>query len=145
MNCNCDCKAPPSELKSDTLTADAAGGITLELSKIAGSFGYLNLMRMDIVPGRAVPPPVYYTFQNPSFELGSLAYWTTVGGSAGGATVGQAPTHQGSFAAQLTGTNSLRLEQRISYQAASGVSTYRLNGWFLNATARALSGAQAAT
>jgi len=131
--------------KSDTLTADAAGGITLELSKIRGSFGYLNLMRLDIVPGRALTtPPVYYTFQNPGFELGSLAYWTTVGGSGGGATIGQAVKHQGSFAAQLTGPNSLSLEQRISYQAASGVSTYRLNGWFLNPAAGAISGAQAA-
>jgi lysophospholipase L1-like esterase len=130
--------------KSDTLTADAAGGITLELSKLTGSFGYLNLLRMDIVPGRATPPPVYYTFQNPGFELGSLAYWATVGGSPGGTAVGQAPKHQGSFAAQLTGTNSLRLEQRISYQAANGVGTYRLNGWFLNSAANALSGPQAA-
>jgi lysophospholipase L1-like esterase len=131
--------------KSDTVTADAAGGITLELSKIAGSFGYINLMRMDIVPGRATTtPPVYTTFQNPGFELGSLAYWTTVGGSPGGATVGQLPRHQGSFAAKLTGTNSLSLTQQISYQATSGVGTYRLNGWFLNAASSALSGAQAA-
>lgn len=130
--------------KSDTLTADAAGGITLELSKTTGSFGYLNLMRMDIVPGRATTtPPVYYTFQNPGFEAGNLAYWATVGGT-GGATVGQTTKHQGSFAAQLTGTNNLRLEQRISYQEASGVSTYRLNGWFLHPAAGTLSGAQAA-
>ncbi|RYY12019.1 MAG: hypothetical protein EOO36_18140, partial [Cytophagaceae bacterium] len=63
---------------SDTLTADAAGGISLELSKTTGSYAYLNLLRMDIVPGRATtaPAPVYYTFQNPGFELGSLAYWT---------------------------------------------------------------------
>jgi lysophospholipase L1-like esterase len=130
--------------KSDTLTADAAGGITLELSKIRGSFGYLNLMRVDMVPGRApTTPPVYYTFQNPGFELGNLAYWAAAGGSAGGATVGQAPKHQGSFAARLTGANSLRLEQRISYQATGGVSTYRLTGWFQHAAASALSGAQA--
>jgi lysophospholipase L1-like esterase len=126
--------------KSDTLTADAAGGITLELSKIRGSFAYLNLMRIDIVPGRAITaPPVYYTFQNPGFELGNLAYWNT-----GGATVGQTVKHQGSFAARLTGANSLKLEQRINYQATTGVSTYRLNGWFLNAAASALNGAQAA-
>jgi lysophospholipase L1-like esterase len=131
--------------KSDTITADAAGGITLELSKTTGSFGYINLLRMDIVPGRvSTAPPVYYTFQNPGFELGSLAYWATVGGSAGGTTAGQTPKHSGSFAARLTGSNSLSLEQKISYQAASGVSTYRLNGWFLNSSASALSGAQAA-
>ncbi|RZL05056.1 MAG: hypothetical protein EOO62_19965, partial [Hymenobacter sp.] len=122
--------------KSDTVTADAAGGITFELSKVAGSFAYINLMRMDMVPGRATTtPPVYTTFQNPGFELSNLTYWTTVGGSTGGATVGQSPRHSGSFAAKFTGANSLSLEQRISYQAASGVNTYRLNGWFLNATA----------
>ncbi|RZK94342.1 MAG: hypothetical protein EOO62_30805, partial [Hymenobacter sp.] len=131
--------------KSDTLTADAAGGITLELSKIAGMYAYLNLLRMDIVPGRAsTTPPVYYTFQNPGFELGNLTYWTTVGGSTGGTTVGQVPKHSGSFAAKLTGTNSLSLEQRISYQFTSGVGTYRLNGWFLNAATSALSGVQSA-
>jgi lysophospholipase L1-like esterase len=131
--------------KSDTLTADAAGGITMELSKVAGSFAYINLMRMDIVPGRATTtPPVYYAFQNPGFELGNLTYWATVGGSAGGTSVGQSPKHQGSFAAKLTGSNSLSLTQQISYQATSGVTTYRLNGWFLNAAASALSGAQAA-
>ncbi|MGI4866533.1 MAG: GDSL-type esterase/lipase family protein [Janthinobacterium lividum] len=129
---------------SDTLTADAAGGITLELSKTTGMYAYLNLMRMDIVPGRTTTtPPVYYTFQNPGFELGSLAYWATVGGSTGGATVGQAPKHSGSFAAKLTGTG-LSLEQQISYQATAGVSTYRLNGFFLNASASALTGAQSA-
>ena len=130
--------------RSDTLTADAAGGITMELSKLAGSFAYINLMRMDIVPGRATTtPPVYTTFQNPGFELGNLTYWTTLGGSTGGATTVQTPRHSGSFAARLTGASNQVLEQRISYQAASGVSTYRLNGWFLNASASALSGAQA--
>lgn len=130
---------------SDTLTADAAGGITLELSKVTGSYAYLNLLRLDIVPGRAVTvPPVYYTFQNPGFELGSLAYWTTVGGSTGGSSVGQALKHTGSFAAKLTGTNSLSLTQQISYQATAGVGTYRLNGFFLNSSASALSGAQSA-
>ena len=130
--------------RSDTLTADAAGGITFELSKLAGSYAYINLMRLDIVPGRATTaPPVYYAFQNTGFELGNLSYWTTVGGSTGGATVGQAPRHSGSFAAKFTGS-SLSLTQQISYQATSGVSTYRLNGWFQNASASALSGAQAA-
>ena len=131
--------------KSDTLTADAAGGITLELSKTVGSYAYINLLRMDIVPGRATTtPPVYYTFQNPGFELGNLTYWTTVGGSTGGASVGQTLKHTGSFAAKLTGTNSLSLEQKISYQATTGVSTYRLNGFFLNPSASALTGAQSA-
>jgi lysophospholipase L1-like esterase len=131
--------------RSDTVTADAAGGISFELSKTVGSFGYINLMRVDVVPGRAsTTPPVYYTFQNPGFELGSLAYWTTVGGSTGGASVGQALKHSGSYAARLTGTGSLRLEQQISYQATSGVSTYRLNGWFQNTAASALAGAQVA-
>jgi lysophospholipase L1-like esterase len=131
--------------QSDTVTADAAGGITFELSKVAGSYGYINLMRLDIVPGQTnTPAPVYYTFQNPGFELGSLAAWNTVGGSPGGATVGQAPTHaSSSFAARLTGS-SLRLEQQISYQATSGVSTYRLNGWFQNASTSTLGGTQAA-
>ncbi|RYY13073.1 MAG: hypothetical protein EOO36_16445, partial [Cytophagaceae bacterium] len=131
--------------KSDTLTADAAGGITLELSKTTGMYAYLNLMRMDIVPGRTTTvPPVYYAFQNPGFELGNLTYWTTVGGSTGGTSVGQSPKHQGTFAARLTGSNSLSLEQQISYQATAGVGTYRLNGWFLNASASALTGAQSA-
>lgn len=130
---------------SDTLTADAAGGITLELSKTAGSYAYINLLRLDIVPGRAgTTPPVYTSFQNPGFELGNLAYWTTVGGgTTPGASVGQAPIHTGSYAAKLT-TASLNLTQQISYAAQSGVNTYRLNGWFYNASADALRGAQAA-
>jgi hypothetical protein len=72
---NADANGYPSNnntlTKSDTLTADATGRITLVLSKIAGSFGYLNPMRLDIVPRRATTaPPVYYAFQNPGFELG---------------------------------------------------------------------------
>lgn len=129
--------------RSDTLTADAAGGITLELSKVTGMYAYINLLRMDIVPGRATTPPVYYTLQNPGFELGSLAYWATVGGSTGGATVGQAAKHQGSFAARLTGAGSLSLEQRISYPTTGGTGPYRLTGWVLNPAASALAGSQA--
>jgi lysophospholipase L1-like esterase len=130
--------------RSDTVAADAAGGISFELSKLAGSYAYINLMRVDIVPGRAgTTAPVYYTLQNPGFELGNLTAWTAVGGSPGGATVGQVLKHSGSFAARLTGSG-LRLEQQISYQATSGVSTYRLNGWWQNASASSLAGAQAA-
>jgi hypothetical protein len=58
-----------------------------------------------------------------------------VGGSTRGSTVGQTPKHGSSFAARLTGASNLCLEQRISYQATSGVSTSRLDGWFLNALA----------
>jgi hypothetical protein len=36
---------------SDTLTADASGGITLEVSRTADTYAYLNLMRVDVVPG----------------------------------------------------------------------------------------------
>jgi len=70
---------------SDTLTADANGGITLEVSRLAGTYGYLNLMRVDIVPGSS-GTPVYYTFQNPGFELGNLNFWTASGTGASSST-----------------------------------------------------------
>ncbi|MFD2720407.1 GDSL-type esterase/lipase family protein [Hymenobacter monticola] len=128
---------------SDTLSADASGAITLELSKTVGMYAYLNLMRMDIVPGRAVPAP-NYTFQNPGFELGNLNFWTTVARGAGAtATVATAQKHGGTYAARLAG-GSLGLEQQISYRAQAGVSTYRLNGFFYHAAADALRGAQSA-
>jgi lysophospholipase L1-like esterase len=128
---------------SDTLTADASGAIALEISKTTGMYAYLNLMRVDIVPGRNVPV-VNYTFQNPSFELGNLNFWTTVSrGTGASATIATAQKHSGTYATKLT-SGSLGLEQRISYRAQAGVSTYRLNGFFYHAAADALRGTQAA-
>lgn len=126
---------------SDTLTADASGAISLELSRTTGQFGYLNLMRMDEVPGRT--STVNYAFQNNGFELGSLTYWTAAGNPAG-ATVNTATKHAGSYAAKLTGA-SLGLQQQISYRAVAGVTSYRLSGYFLNPSGTdALRGAQSA-
>lgn len=126
---------------SDTLQADASGAISLELSRTTGQFGYLNLMRMDIVPGRT--STVNYAFQNNGFELGNLTYWTAAGNAAG-ATVNTATKRTGSYAARLTGAN-LGLQQQISYRAAAGVTSYRLSGYFLNPSGtEALRGAQSA-
>ncbi|WP_460503150.1 SGNH/GDSL hydrolase family protein, partial [Hymenobacter agri] len=129
---------------SDTLTADGTGLITLELSKTVGSYAYLNLMRIDVVPGRSTTTPVYYAFQNPGFELGNLNFWTTVArGTGAAATVSNGTKRSGSYAAQLTG-GSLGLEQQISYRAATGVNSYKLSGYFYNPSAAALSGSQSA-
>jgi lysophospholipase L1-like esterase len=128
---------------SDTLTADASGAISLELSKTVGSYAYLNLMRIDIVPGRNVPV-VNYSFQNPGFELGNLNFWTTVSrGTGASATISTVQKHGGTYATKLS-TGSLGLEQQISYRAQTGVNTYRLNGFFYHAAADALRGTQAA-
>lgn len=126
---------------SDSLTADAIGGITLEISKASGMYAYLNLMRIDEVPGRT--STVNYAFQNTGFELGNLTYWTAAGNTAG-ATVGTVTKRTGAYAAKLTGAN-LSLQQQISYRAAAGVSSYRLSGYFLSPSgAEALRGAQSA-
>jgi lysophospholipase L1-like esterase len=124
---------------SDTLTADASGGITLEMSKAAGMFAYLNLLRIDVVPGRT--STVNYAFQNPGFELGNLNFWTARGNAAG-ATAQATTKRTGGFAARLTG-GSLALEQQISYRAVAGTSSYRLSGYVQHlAGAEALRGAQ---
>ncbi|MCI1186995.1 GDSL-type esterase/lipase family protein [Hymenobacter sp. DH14] len=129
---------------SDTLTADATGAITLEVSKTTGMYAYLNLLRMDIVPGRGNVPVVNYSFQNPGFELGNLNFWTTVSrGTGAAASVSTATKHAGTYAAQLTG-GSLGLEQQISYRATTGVNSYKLSGYFYNPSAGALSGSQSA-
>ena len=49
---------------SDTLAADASGVIQLALSKAVGSFAYLNLMQVDILPSRTStsPPPASTAF-----------------------------------------------------------------------------------
>ncbi|GAB3823180.1 SGNH/GDSL hydrolase family protein [Hymenobacter jeollabukensis] len=126
---------------SDTLTADASGAIVLEVSKTTGMYAYLNLMRIDEVPGRT--STVNYAFQNTGFELGNLTSWTTAGNAAG-ATVNTATKHLGAYAAKLTGA-SLGLQQQISYRAAAGVTSYRLGGYFLNPSGtEALRGAQSA-
>jgi hypothetical protein len=128
---------------SDTLAADGSGVITLELSKVSGSFAYLNLMRIDIVPGRTTPG-VYYSYQNPGFELGNLNFWTTVARGTGAAvSVNTATKHAGTYAAQLSG-GSLGLEQQISYRSTAGVNAYKLSGYFYNPAAAALSGSQSA-
>ncbi|MBH8567333.1 T9SS type A sorting domain-containing protein [Microvirga sp. STS02] len=129
---------------SDTLSADGSGVITMELSKTVGSYAYLNLMRIDIVPGRGTVPVVNYAFQNPGFELGNLNFWTTVArGTGAAATVNTATKHAGTYAAQLTG-GSLGLEQQISYRATTGVNAYKLSGYFYNPSTGALSGSQSA-
>ena len=129
---------------SDTIVADGSRAITLELSKAAGSFAYLNLLRIDIVPGRGNVPVVNYAFQNPGFELGSLNFWTpVVRGAGAAASLSSSTKHAGSYAAQLTG-GSLVLEQPISYRATPGVSSYKLSGYFYNPSVAALSGSQSA-
>ncbi|RAK69312.1 GDSL-type esterase/lipase family protein [Hymenobacter edaphi] len=126
---------------SDTLTADASGAIVLEVSKAAGSFAYLNLLRIDVVPGR--PAGVSYAFQNTGFELGNLSFWTATGNAAG-ASVTTVTKHLGAYAARLSGA-SVGLQQQISYRPAAGVTSYRLSGYLLNPSgAEALRGAQSA-
>ncbi|GAB3585173.1 GDSL-type esterase/lipase family protein [Hymenobacter daeguensis] len=128
---------------SDTLTADANGVISLEVSRTAGTYAFLNLLRLDIITGRSTPA-VNYAFQNPGFELGNLNFWTTVAQGTGAAVSINATTrHAGSYAAQLTG-GSLGLEQQISYRNTTGATNYKLSGYFYNPTASALRGSQAA-
>jgi lysophospholipase L1-like esterase len=128
---------------SDTITADGSGAIVLEVSKTAGMFAYLNLMRIDIVPGRSTPG-LNYAFQNPGFELGNFNFWTTVAqGSGASTTISTATKHAGSYAARLSG-GSLGLEQQIGYRGAPGTSSYKLSGYFYNPAADALRSSQAA-
>ncbi|MGI4742722.1 MAG: GDSL-type esterase/lipase family protein [Janthinobacterium lividum] len=128
---------------SDTLTADASGGITLEVSRTAGTYAYLNLMRVDVVPGTTTPA-VYYSFQNPGFELGNLNLWTTTAqGTGASAAVSTTNPHAGTYSAKLTG-GSLALEQQISYATTTGTTSYKLSGYFYNPAADALRGSQAA-
>ncbi|RZK15867.1 MAG: hypothetical protein EOO56_21865, partial [Hymenobacter sp.] len=128
---------------SDTLTADASGGITLEVSRTAGTYAYLNLMRVDVVPG-STAPAVYYSFQNPGFELGNLNFWTTTPQVTGASVVVSTTVpHAGAYSAKLTG-GSLALEQQISYASTAGNTSYKLSGYFYNPAADALRGSQAA-
>ena len=131
---------------SDTLTANGNGVITIEISKSAGMYAYLNLMRIDVVPGRSTPG-LNYAFQNPGFELGNFTFWNTVqrgsGTPAGTTTISTGTRHAGSYAAQLAG-GSLALEQQIGFRPTAGVTDYELNGYFYNPAAAALRGSQAA-
>jgi len=127
---------------SDTLTADANGMMELTLSKEAGSFAYLNLMRVDVVPN---PNPVTdnIAFQNPGFELGNFTNWTTTArGTGAAATLSTATKHTGSYAAQLSG-GSLALEQQITYVPTIGTTAQKLSGWFYNPATAGLQGNQA--
>lgn len=127
---------------SDTITADGNGVIQLELSKTAGSFGYLNLMRIDIVPGRAIPGNT--AFQNPGFELGNFTSWTTVPiGTGAAAAISTTPPHLGSYAARLSG-GTLHLTQQISYINTIGTTAHKLSGYFHTPATSALQGSQAA-
>ncbi|MCR5886344.1 GDSL-type esterase/lipase family protein [Hymenobacter sp. J193] len=127
---------------SDTITADGNGVIQLELSKVSGSFAYLNLMRIDIVDGRGAP--VNTTFQNPGFEQGNFTSWTTVPvGTDAKAAISSAMPHTGSYAAQLSG-GTLRLEQQISYISTIGTTAHKLSGYFYTPATTALQGSQAA-
>jgi lysophospholipase L1-like esterase len=127
---------------SDTLAADASGIITLELSKNTGQYAYLNLMRIDEVPGRSTPS-INYSFQNPGFELGNFTFWTAVPLAPGSANViSTSIKRNGSYAAQLSG-GSLRLEQQIGFRAITGTTDYEVSGYFYHAAPAALSGTQA--
>ncbi|OWP61894.1 hypothetical protein CDA63_17035 [Hymenobacter amundsenii] len=127
---------------SDTLAADANGVLELELSKEAGLYAYLNLMRVDVVPARN-PVTGNTALQNPGFELGNFTNWTIVPQGAGAtATISTATKHTGSYAAQLAGGN-LRLEQQISYVPTIGSPGQQLSGWFYNSATTGLTGNQA--
>ncbi|MBC6611619.1 T9SS type A sorting domain-containing protein [Hymenobacter sp. BT507] len=127
---------------SDTLSADANGMIELTLSKEAGSFAYLNLMRVDVVPNRN-PVTGNIAFQNPGFELGNFTNWTTTArGTGATTTISTATKHAGSYAAQLAG-GSLALEQQITYVPTIGTTAQKLSGWFYNPATAGLQGSQA--
>ncbi|MDB5236229.1 MAG: hypothetical protein JWR44_3222 [Hymenobacter sp.] len=127
---------------SDTIAADGNGVIILELSKASGSFAYLNLMRVDVVPGTTAPS-VNFSFQNPGFELGNFNFWTTVARGTGAATtISSATKHAGTYAAQIAG-GSLSLEQQISYRAATGTTAHKLSGYFYTPATGGIQGSQA--
>ncbi|GAB3298301.1 GDSL-type esterase/lipase family protein [Hymenobacter tenuis] len=110
---------------SDTLMADGKGVIVLELSKTTGSFGYLNLMRIDEVPGRGAP--LNTAFQNLGFEQGNFTSWMMTPVNA--ATISTTTPHTGTYAAQLSG-GPLQLSQQVSYVNIIGTLAHQLSGYF---------------
>jgi len=128
--------------KSDTIMADGNGVIQLELSKASGSYAYLNLMRVDILPARATA--AITAFQNPGFELGNFTFWTAVGrGAAPVNTISTTTKHAGTYAAQLSG-GSLSLEQQITYLSTIGTTAQKLSGYFYVPATAGLQGSQSA-
>ncbi|MGI4875449.1 MAG: GDSL-type esterase/lipase family protein [Janthinobacterium lividum] len=126
---------------SDTLMSDNNGVIQLELSKVTGSYAYINLMRVDILPARTTSTGSTF-FQNPGFELGNFNFWTTVArGTGATTTISTTTKHAGTYAAQLSG-GSLSLEQQITYASTIGTTAQKLSGWFYNPATGGLQGSQ---
>jgi lysophospholipase L1-like esterase len=104
-------------ISSDTVYADINGAIALEVKRNTGSYGHLNIIKIEAIDNIGTK----YTIDNQGFELGDLRYWTINSSVLPAAVeVNSATVHSGTYAAKLTG-NAATLSQQIRYP---GIHTY---------------------
>lgn len=123
--------------KSDFLYADATGTITFELSSKAGSFAYINAMKIEVFDAEEKPK---FSLEDGGFESGNLDVWSFSDGSQGQNTVVKSPIRSGSNALKTIGLNE-SLSQNITY--TEGID-YRLSGYLYYVASDALTGDQSA-
>lgn len=115
---------------SDTVYADLNGNITLEVKKNTGSYGHLNIIKIEAFDNTS---GTKYAIDNQGFEHGDLAQWTVTNASAQSvAEVGTTLPHNGTYAVKLMGDN-VSLSQQIRY--AENNSFYRASGYFYKTSA----------
>ncbi len=106
---------------SDTVYANANGEIVVELTKTAGSYGHLNIMKMEVFNNTVMPK---LSLQNAGFETGDLTAWTNEINN-GNFEVNNLNKHFGDYSFKAS-SNNVEISQVIDY--LSGIN-YRLSGY----------------
>ncbi|MBK0382264.1 hypothetical protein I5M32_04760 [Pedobacter sp. SD-b] len=106
---------------SDTVYASSNGDIIIELTKTSGSYGHLNIMKMEVYNTTFIPK---LTLTNEGFENGDLTGWTDEN-SNGILAVNNLNKHNGNFSFVESGDNA-EISQSIDYLNGNN---YRLTGY----------------
>ena len=115
---------------SDTVYADMNGNIALEVKKNTGSYGHLNIIKIEAFDNTS---GAKYAIDNQGFEYGDLRDWTVTTASAQSvAEVGTALPHNGIYSVKLTGDN-VALSQQIRHVENNII--YKASGYFYTTSA----------
>ncbi|WP_461789316.1 T9SS type A sorting domain-containing protein [Pedobacter sp.] len=111
-------------VSSDTVFADINGSIALEVKRNTGSYGHLNIVKIEAFDN----PGTKYAIDNQGFELGDFRYWTINSTALPAAIeVNSVTVHSGTYAAKLTGS-AATLHQQIRFPGSNAY--YKASGYF---------------
>lgn len=119
-----------SVVSSDTLYVDMNGIITLEVKKSTGTYGHLNIIKIEAFDNTS---DIKYTIDNQGFEYGDLRFWTKEASSVqSAAEVNKEYPNKGVYSLKFAGDN-VTLSQKIAY--INNNNFYKVSGYFYKSSA----------